>query len=216
MITGTILGIIVLGLLGWAFSKTFLAPKEFKQMMTTPKSTGIIKSKFFDTIYVGMMTKLDSTLKYMVQNVLFEFPSTSLTVQSFNQFDVDGNPFEVINFEKNNGKQYIIVHDEVENTNYFLQELMTIDTSRTTSEITYDNIPLEENGEKYEYIDFSGLIQIKWRDHNNSYLSDKLIRLYSREIAADNEEYLMLLEDSNHKLTFYVGFVITSSQLDNV
>jgi hypothetical protein len=216
MITATILILIVIGLLGWAFSKTFLAPKEFKAMMTTPKSTGIIKSNFFDNMYVGMMTKLDPTLKYMVQNAMFEFPSTSLTVKSFNNFDITSNPFELITFDLIDGKQYVLVHDEVENTNYFLQELMTIDTSRTTSEITYDNIPLEENGEKYEYTDFSGLIQIKWRDHNNSYLSDKLIRMYLREITPDNEEYLMLLEDSNHKLTFYVGFVVTKSQLENV
>lgn len=196
--TITILSVVILLTVG-----IYLKHKAGK----TVKAPSLIKSEFYpDQLYVGKMVKLDASLKSIFRNALFGFPTDPLIVKAFNYFSIDDNKFEEIVFDKIGVKNYIMLHDSFENINYFLNRLMTQAVDET---ITQDAITLNENDKEYVYNDMSGLIEVNVSNHQ------RLIRVYSRDITADDQEFLVLIQDKPDVIDFYIGFNISVLQLED-
>ena len=174
-------------------------------------------SVFMEDIYVGKSVKLDPTLKFMVTNVLFAFPTTDIVIESFNYLDIDGNKLEVINC-KSGGLTYIIVDDTVEDTTYFFQKLMTSTGTEEDCAIVDDKLNLTENGQTYTYEDISGLIKAGWSDKATSSNrgGTRLVRLYEREVTPEYEEKMLLMMPDTTTLVYYMGFAIERNQLENI
>ena len=91
---------------------TGVADKVTNMFDSRPATPQIIRSNYFpDQLYVGKTVKLDPTLKAMFTNLLFGFPDSPLIVGGFSSFDIDGNQFEQITFDKVGPKSYIMLHD---------------------------------------------------------------------------------------------------------
>lgn len=178
----------------------------------TNKIQRIGSKKLQDSFYEGKMVKLDISIKHIIKNSLVEFPDEVLTIKSFNTFSIDNNRLDVINFDNN---KYIGLWDEVENNLWFMQHIMTNKIASNESPITEDVLQLNEDGEQYDYVDDSGLIEVKYFDNSGTFLNDRLIRMYQRTIGEDKEVLLLTMDNPNY-VTFYVGYKIEPSQLEDV
>ena len=180
--------------------------------------SAVKRSKFFpDDLYIGRMAKLDTSLKYLFKNVLFGFPVDPLIVSKFAYFNVDDTPFEEVRFDKIGTKDYILLYDSYEKVIYFLNKLMTfaVPDNETPQMVLDGPAVLEEAGERYEYEDFSGLIKVRvTSDGDSAY--DRLIRVYQREINADDNEYAIFFMDKPGVVSIYVGFNIGIIQLEQI
>jgi hypothetical protein len=197
---------------------TGIAERVTNILSSTPTPLAVLKSIYYDRLYVGKTLTLDSSLKAMLTNVLFGFPIDPLIVSSFKYFDIDGNPFEEVVFDKIGAKNYIMMHDEFEGVNYFLNRVMTngVQTGETPPMVDQDVITLTEDGVDYEYQDFSGLMNVTMRDSKGNILNDRLIRVYSRELRSDDDEYLVTIMDSPNAIEYYIGFQISIHQLEDI
>lgn len=185
----------------------------------TPKKSGptIERSKFFpDQLYVGKTVRLDPTMEFILDNLLFAFPSDPLIVQDFKYFSIDGNPFEEVGFEKIGPKSYIALYDKSEHSIYFLNRVMsaTINPGEVPPMASQDVIELEENGNKYQYNDMSGLIEVSVT--GNITRHDRLIRVYERAVNDQDSEYLICICDKPDVVDYYLGFNITINQLQDL
>jgi len=129
---------------------------------STPATPKVVHSRYFeDQLYVGKTVKLDSTLKVMLTNVMFGFPDSPLIVGGFRYFDIDGNTFEEVVFDKIGNKNYIMLYDSFEESIYFLNRVMTTGVYGTELPpmASQDVIELTEDDKTYAYEDFSGLIK---------------------------------------------------------
>jgi len=196
---------------------TSVAEKATNMFNSKPAAPVVIRSKYFpDQLYIGKTIKLDSSLKFMFTNLLFGFPDAPLIVKEFKYFEIDGNPFEEIVFEKVGAKNYIMLHDSFEETNYFLNRVMTKNTAGYPRMLMVeDEVSLTENDQKYVYQDFSGLIEVKVRD-DKGFKNNRLIRVYAREITPDDSEYLILIVDKPDVLDYYIGFTTSIHQLEDL
>ena len=187
----------------------------FSSKPTTP---AVIRSKFFpDQLYVNKQIKLDPLLRVMLKNLLFLFPTDALIVDKFKYFDVDGNPFEEIDFQRIGNASYRVLFDKFENTMYFLNHVMS--TTLTDGEVppmaSQDVVTLTENEDTYEYTDMSGLLNVQLSS-SGLYGKDRLIRVYEREITPEDNEYLICIMDTHNVVDYYVGFNISHLQLEDI
>jgi hypothetical protein len=176
------------------------------------------RSKYFpNDLYVNRMFKLDPSLKLMFNNVLFGFPVDPLIVSKFAYFEIDGNEFEEVRFNKVGVKDYIILYDSSEKQIYFLNRLMTfaVPSGQDPQMITDDVVILEEAGQKYVYDDFSGLIRVYVTSDDEPGI-DRLIRVYQREITPDDNEYCVHIMNKPNVVDIYVGFNIGIVQLEQI
>ena len=183
-----------------------------------PSTPAIVRSKFFsDQLYVGKQVKLDPSLRVMLNNLLFLFPTDALIVDKFKYFDVEGNPFEEIDFQKIGTSGYRVLYDKFENTMYFLNHVMTtnIGDGEVPPMASQDVVTLTENDDTYEYTDMSGLLQVSLKQ-DGQYGKDRLIRVYEREITPDDNEYLICIMDKHNVVDYYVGFNISPLQLEDI
>lgn len=197
---------------------TSIAEKVANVFSSTPNTLAIVCSKYYaDQLYVGKTLKLDSSLKVMFTKLLFGFPDAPLMVKSFQYFDIDGNPFEQVTFDKIGAKNYIMLHDEFEQTNYFLNRVMShgIGIADSSPMIDQDEIELEEHGQKYLYKDYSGLIAVKVIDCIGV-TRDRLIRVYTRELTPEDNEFLVTIMDKPDVVDYYIGFQISIHQLEDL
>lgn len=197
---------------------TSVADKVTNVFNSTPSTPAVLYSKYFpDQLYVGKITKLDASLKVMFTNLLFGFPDAPLIVGSFQYFEIDGNPFEQVTFDKIGAKNYIMLHDSYEETNYFLNRVMTqsVSINETPAMAEQDEIELVENDQKYLYQDFSGLIEVKVSD-DKGFKNNRLIRVYSREITPDDSEFLVTIMDKPNVVDYFIGFNISIIQLEDI
>jgi hypothetical protein len=198
---------------------TGVADKVTNMFDLQPPTSQIIYSKFFpDQLYVGKTVKLDPTLKVMFTNLLFGFPDSPLIVGGFSYFDIDGNPFEQIAFDKIGTKSYIMLYDTYEETNYFLNRVMSqgVAKNETPPMAKQDEITLTEKDQTYVYKDFSGLIEVKVRDEIGRFKNNRLIRVYNRELTPDDDEYLICILDKPDVVDYYIGFNISVLQLEDL
>lgn len=199
--------LITIGVICW-----YVFKKEEKLMLVTSKFLGA-------DFYIGKMLKLDASLKYLVgSNVLFESPQNTLIIEKFQYFDIDDNPFEAVVFEKQNNTRYKTLYDTSTETMFFLNLVHTEPVSGGKNDqepmLTHDSIELTEGQYKYQYDDFSGLIEITVTD--NSKVTQALIRVYRREVQANEYEYLVCELRGQNQLEYYVGFEISKLQLENI
>lgn len=186
-----------------------------KVFSAAAKTQSVIRSKYFpDKLYVGKALRLDRSLRVMYPNALFGFPSDLLIVKGFQYFDIDGNPFEEIIFDKLGEQDYIALYDKFEDTVYFLNRLMSqpVADNEMPAMASQDTITLSENGELFEYIDMSGLIKVQVTDQ----LHPRMIRVYTREVAHEEHEYLICISDDPSVVHYYIGFNISLLQLENI
>lgn len=201
------LALALISLFVYTYFKFFSTKKVLDNMPTITTA-----SRFYpDQLYIGSMSKLDPLLRVIYPNALFGFPTNPLIVKGFKYFDIDGNEFEEVEFDKIGDKDYILLYDSFENTTYFLNRLMT---QATSDVITQDTITLDEADNEYVYEDLSGLLNIQVTQHDQPTVS-KLLRVYAREVTIGENEYLMLIQDAN-TVKFYVGFQISTAQLEEV
>lgn len=182
------------------------------------KSPSIVRSKFFpDQLYVGKQVKLDSSLRVMLNNLLFLFPTDALIVDKFKYFDVEGNPFEEIDFQKIGTSGYRVLYDKFENTMYFLNHVMStpVGNDETPVMVSNDVVTLTEDGNTYEYTDMSGLLNVSLKQ-DGQYGKDRLIRVYEREITPEDNEYLICIMDKHNVVEYFVGFNISPLQLEDI
>ena len=223
MIIGIIVGIAVIGIVSYAAYKYFSVTKgeaEVNRIFTGQQSaeSQIVRSKFFpDLWYVGKTFKLDSTLRVMFPNALIAFPTDILTIKEFRYFDIDGNDFEEVIFEKQGDKTYIMLYDKFEHNIYFLNRVMSqyLNAGDTPPMAQYDSIPLEENGNEYVYADMSGLLEVQVSGKNIS-RHGRLIRVYEREVTPEDNEYLICMLDKKDTVDYFIGFFIDKSQLEDL
>lgn len=197
---------------------TSIADKVTNVFNSTPSAPAIIRSEYFpDKLYVGKTLKLDSTLKLMLTNVLFGFPDSPLIVKEFKKFKIDDNTFEETVFDKIGAKDYIMLHDVYEETNYFLNRVMsqTVAPHQVPPMAEQDTIELTENEQTYVYEDFSGLIEVKVTDEKG-FKNNRLIRVYSRDINEDDQEFLICIMDKPDVVHYYIGFHISIHQLEDL
>jgi hypothetical protein len=229
MIFGIVVICVIIGIIGFYVYRTwFYVPKSTinsdgvdvsqhrGQIFDHTMVNAIHRSKYFpDDLYIGRMAKLDPSLKVMFKNVLFGFPIDPLIVNKFLYFDIDGNPFEEVQFDKIGVKDYILLYDTTEKVIYFLNKLMTIGIpeGEQPAMVTDDVIVLEEAGEKYTYNDFSGLIKVRVTSAGDSAF-DRLIRVYQREITPDDNEYCIMMMNTPGVVSIYIGFNIGIIQLE--
>lgn len=183
-----------------------------------PSAPAIVRSKFFpDQLYVGKQVILDSSLRVMLNNLLFLFPTDALIVDKFKYFDVEGNSFEEIDFQKIGTSSYRVLYDNVESTMYFLNHVMTtnLDDGEVPPMASQDVVTLTENDDTYEYTDMSGLLQVTL-NQDGQYGKDRLIRVYEREITPEDNEYLICIMDKHNVVDYYVGFNISPLQLEDI
>lgn len=205
------LALTLISLIVYIYVK-FIKTKKVLNIMNTTSPTITTTSRFHsDDLYIGKTSKLDPTLRTMFPNALFGFPTNPLIVKGFKYFDIDGNQFEEVEFDKIGDKDYILLYDSFENTNYFLNRLMT---QATSDVITQDIITLDEAENEYVYEDLSGLIEINVTQTGQTTASN-LIRVYAREVTTGENEYLILIQDAN-VVKFYVGFQISLLQLEEI
>lgn len=198
---------------------TNVAERATNMFSSTPSVPAVIRSIYFpDQLYVSKTVKLDSSLKVMFTNLLFGFPDAHLVVEKFQYFEIDGNRFEEVVFEKIGPKNYIMLHDSYEETNYFLNRVMTQGVSANVIPpmASQDEIELVENGQKYLYQDFSGLIEVVVRDELGGFNNQRLIRVYSREITPEDNEFLICMQDKSGVVDYYIGFNISIHQLEDL
>lgn len=179
----------------------------------TKSTQSVIRSSFFpDQLYVNKMVKLDPSIKHLFPSLLFAFPTDQLIVKKFNYFDIDGNKFEEVVFDNIGVSGYMTLIDSVEDNLYFLNRLMslTIPEGIVPEHVLNDVISLTEDGVVYVYEDMSGLITV---DLNGK---DRLIRVYSRDVNQDNSEYLICIQDELDVVHYYVGFLISITQLEDI
>ena len=180
--------------------------------------SAVKRSKYFpDDLYIGRMSKLDPSLKVLFKNLLFGFPVDPLIVHKFAYFDIDGNPFEEVIFDKIGTKDYTLLYDSTEKCIYFLNKLMSYAVTEGTEPqmVTDDVIELDEAGEKYTYDDFSGLIKVHVTSEGDR-AYDRLIRVYQREITPDDNEYAVFFMDKPGVISIYIGFNIGIIQLEEI
>ncbi len=199
-----------------------LTPDVVGYIPTKTQTFNVVRSKYFpDRLYVGKLLKLDSTIKYLFTNVMFSFPDSALIVKGFKYFDIDGNQFEQIDFERIGKKEYMILNDTFENNIYFLNRVMsvTVDDGTVPPMACQDVIELTENNETYTYEDMSGLIEVQVsQDHLPSDI-DRLIRVYERKFVEDlveDSEYLICIMDNPKVVHYYIGCIIGMPQLEDI
>lgn len=197
---------------------TGVANKVTNMFDLQPPAPQVVHSKFFpDQLYIGKTVKLDPTLKVMFTNLLFGFPVSPLIVSDFSYFDIDGNQFEQVTFDKIGAKSYIMLHDSFEETNYFLNRVMSqgVAKNETPPMAEQEEITLTEAGQTYVYKDFSGLIEVKVRDEKG-FKHHRLIRVYNRELTPEDDEYLITIMDKPDVVDYYIGFNISVLQLEDL
>lgn len=227
MVIGIIVGLVVI-LAIWYYIRLVQATKGetpvHNPLRTQPTAPAVVRSRFLqDDIYVGKTVKLDPSLRVMFPNVLFGFPTGNLIVKDFRYFQINGNDFEEIVFEKQDDKDYIILYDSLEHDIYFLNRVMS--QSLQPGEVpvmgTNESIDLEENGNHYVYTDISGLLEVTVSGKNIS-TYDRVIRMYEREVTPDDNEYLICMcnasakQGTNMVVDFYIGFMIQKQQLEDI
>jgi hypothetical protein len=184
----------------------------------SPAVPTISRSKFFpDQLYVGKISKLDTSIRYLLTNLLFAFPTDPLIVKEFKLFDIDGNEFEEVVFDKLGVKNYIMLIDHVEQNIYFLNRVMstTINSGDIPPMACQDVIELEEGGTTFEYTDMSGLIEVQVSQFG-SHKNNRLIRVYEREVTPEDQEFLICIQDKPGVVDYYLGFNITINQLEDI
>ncbi len=217
-----VIALIIAGI--WYGIRKYLArnkPKSEQPMLNpfaTTKAPEVIRSKFFpDALYVGKTSKLDTSIKYMLTNLLFAFPVDPLIVKEFKYFKIDDNEFEEVIFDKIGVKNYSLLIDHEAETIYFLNRVMS--TSIGYDEIVplmacQDVIELEEGDNKFEYTDVSGLIEVQV--YQDGMYNDMLIRVYEREVTEDDNEYLICTQDKPNVINYLLGFHISINQLEDL
>lgn len=184
-----------------------------------PVTPSVVHSKFFpDQLYVGKTVKLDPTMEFILDNLLFAFPTDMLMVKEFKYFDIDGNPFEEVVFDKIGPKNYTALYDQSEHVIYFLNRVMsaTINPGELPPMASQDVIELEENDNKYQYNDMSGLIEVRVTSQNTYSSHNRLIRVYERPITDEDSEYLICMCDKPDVVDYYIGFIVTINQLQDL
>lgn len=202
------------------FRQTPVAKPSTSVLSNSYSPPELVCSEFFpDQLYVGKQVKLDNSIRVMLKNLLFLFPTEALIVDSFKYFDIDGNPFEEIDFQKIGTNAYKVLYDQSEQTMYFLNHVMstTLDKDEVPPMASQDVVTLTEGDDIYEYTDMSGLIEVAVHDSKGSTLNkSRLIRVYEREVTPDDNEYLICIMNSLNAVDYYVGFNISSLQLEDI
>lgn len=190
----------------------------FDKKETAPS---IVSSEFFpDHLYVGKTIKLDPSLKFMLKGTVAGFSEDPLIVKGFKYFNIDQNRFEQVDFEKVGQKDFMMLYDSFEKQIYFLNRLTsaTIPSGEKPPMATQDILKMDENGVNYMFEDFSGLIETSVSQKDSYSIIGRLIRVYSRVITPDDDEYLICIVDSNNMnvVHYYAGFNINIDQLENL
>ncbi|MGZ8924478.1 MAG: hypothetical protein ACXW2E_01210 [Nitrososphaeraceae archaeon] len=189
-------------------------------IFSTSSSVEIERSKFFpDRIYVGKTSTLDPSLRLLYPNSLFQFPTDKLIIDKFQYFDIDGNEFEEIVFEKTSNFDYIMLYDKNQKLFYFLNRLtsqaVANDEQPVFVEMDVLSLTDKDTQEIQEYTDMSGLIEASV-SNKNGFINKRLIRVYEREIEDNDYEYCVCIMDNNNSVHYYIGFNISLLQLEEV
>ncbi len=178
----------------------------------------IVRSKIYpDLLYVGKSSKLDPTLRVMFPNALIAFPTDILTVKEFRYFEIDGNEFEEVIFEKQDRKEYTMLIDTYEHKIYFLNRVMSqqVEDGIIPPMGCQESIVLDENDTEYEYIDMSGLIEVNVSQEGRQSIK-RQIRVYEREVTPEDNEFLVCMREKPTVCDYYIGFHIETVQLEDL
>jgi hypothetical protein len=177
----------------------------------------LVRSKYFsDDFYVGKTVKLDSTLRLTLKGTIIQFPESNLTIKEFKYFKFRDNEFEETHFEAVNGTEYKMLYDVSQKNLFFLAFLSLEDSGKNDPRIIADGpLVLEENGSKYEYNDFSGLIELLGQSSDYRSIT-KLCRVYNRVLSEEDDEYIVAEINEPNKVSYWVGFCLVPNQLENI
>lgn len=140
------------------------------------------------TFYEKALIEIDDGFDMFVKKSVVKVPRF-LTIKSFNDFNIDSDKFEEIYFEDNS---YKLLYDSVNDVLYLLH----LQSTNTGEDIKLDTITL--NG--MEYVAIIDIMEI-----NNK---SELLRIFSRIISDEADEYLFVETDRKMSQKLWAGVVI--------